>query len=319
MVSIAVLDDYQKCARALADWSGLERQGAVTFFADPIPPGELSATLAGYDIVVLNGERSPFGRDVIEALPGLRFVVWLRSLRASKVPSVVDMDLLHERGIPVSGTEGLGVSMTEVTWALILSAVKRIAVEDRALRAGHWQTGMPANLYGTTLGLAGLGVLGARMVPVARAFGMDIIAWSQNLTDERAAEAGVERVSKAELLGRSDVLSIHLVLSDRTVGTFGQAEFALMKPSAVLVNTSRGPIVEEQALIEALRNGQIGGAGLDVYWSEPLDAGHPLLALDNVVLSPHFGYVSDRSFRHVYSQIVEDIEAFLNGSPVRLM
>ncbi len=194
-----------------------------------------------------------------------------------------------------------------------------MTIEDRAIRDGRWQLDLPTNLAGATLGLAGLGHLGAAMVPPARAFGMEVIAWSENLTDEHAQALGVEKVSKAELLSRADVLSVHLVLSDRTRGLFGADDLALMKSTAVLVNTSRGPIVDEEALLHALRNKTIATAGLDVYDREPLPAGHPLTKLDNCILLPHFGYVNESALRDMYGQVVADIAAFLSGSPIRLL
>jgi phosphoglycerate dehydrogenase-like enzyme len=219
----------------------------------------------------------------------------------------------------VSGTQGGGASTIEVTWALILSVLKRVTIEDRAMREGSWQLALPADLYDTTLGLAGLGRLGSAMVPVAKAFDMEVIAWSQHLTEERAKQVGARLVSKEELLSQSDVLSIHLVLSDRTRGLFGAADLALMKPTAVLVNTSRGPIVDEAALVDALTSRQIAAAGLDVFDREPIPPDHPLLSLENTVLTPHLGYVTERGFRAMYGQAVEDIAAFLQGKPVRVI
>jgi phosphoglycerate dehydrogenase-like enzyme len=207
----------------------------------------------------------------------------------------------------------------EVAWALILAICKRVTIEDRAMRAGRWQDDLPRNLAGATLGLAGLGNLGGAMVGPARAFGMDVIAWSENLTPQRAASLQVRNVSIGDLLGGADFLSIHLMLSDRTRGLLGAAELAQMKPSAALINTSRGPIVDERALIAALREGTIAAAGLDVYDREPLPPGHELTTLDNVVLLPHLGYVSEETLRHMYSQAVEDISAFLAGSPIRVL
>jgi phosphoglycerate dehydrogenase-like enzyme len=238
----------------------------------------------------------------------------------------VDVAYLRERGVTVCGTGGTGSagapgvpSTAEVAWALILAVCKRVTVEDRAIRSGHWQLGVPVNLAGATLGLAGLGNLGAAMVGPARAFGMDVTAWSQNLTEERAAAVGVRRVSKAELLSGADVLSIHMVLSDRTRGLFQAADLAQMKSTAVVINTSRGPIIDQRALIDALRNQTIAGAGLDVYDQEPLPAAHELTALDNVVLLPHLGYVSEAGLRNMYGQAVEDIAAFLAGAPIRMV
>jgi phosphoglycerate dehydrogenase-like enzyme len=216
------------------------------------------------------------------------------------------------------GSQTGGVPSTvEVAWALIFATFKRVTIEDRALRAGVWQLDLPRNLAGATLGLAGLGRLGGAMVAPARAFGMDVIAWSENLTAERAAELAVDKVSKDELLERCDVLSIHLVLSDRTRGLFGAGDLALMKSSAVLINTSRGPIVDEKALIDALRSRSIAAAGLDVYDREPLPADHELLRLENAVLLPHLGYVSEDTLRAMYADAVEDIAAFMSGAPIR--
>jgi phosphoglycerate dehydrogenase-like enzyme len=270
-------------------------------------------------VLVLMRERTAFPRSVLEALPNLRLLVTTGMRNAS-----VDVGYLRERGVTVCGTGGTagpgapGVPSTaEVAWALILAVCKRVTIEDRAIRSGHWQLGVPVNLAGATLGLAGLGHLGAAMVGPARAFGMEVTAWSQNLTGERAAAAGARRVSKAELLAGADVLSIHLVLSERTRGLFQAADLAAMKSTAVIVNTSRGPIIDQGALIDALRNRRIAGAGLDVYDQEPLPADHELAALDNVVLLPHLGYVSEPGLRSMYRQAVEDIAAFLAGAPIR--
>jgi phosphoglycerate dehydrogenase-like enzyme len=316
-----VLDDYQRVASGFADWASLGPDVHVAFFHEVIGQDALPATLAGFDVLVLMRERTAFGRSVLERLPALRLLVTTGMRNAS-----VDVRYLNERGVLVCGTGGSaggpvpGVPSTaEVAWALILAACKRVVIEDRAIRAGQWQLGLPANLAGATLGLAGLGHLGAAMVGPARAFGMDVIAWSRNLTDERAAAVGVRRVGKSELLSASDVVSIHLVLSDRTRGLFQVADLALMKPTAVLINTSRGPIVDEHALVTALRDGTIAGAGLDVYDTEPLPAGHPLTTLPNVVLLPHLGYVSEPGLRQMYRQAVEDIAAFLAGSPIRII
>ncbi len=314
-----MLDDYQRGASGFADWASLGPGVDVVFFHEVISQDALAGTLADFDVLVLMRERTAFRRPVLERLPKLRLLVTTGMRNAS-----VDVGYLNQRGVVVSGTGGTGggpapgvPGTAEVAWALILAVCKRVVIEDRAIRDDRWQLGLPSNLAGATLGLAGLGNLGASMVGPARAFGMDVIAWSQNLTDERAASVGVRRVGKHELLGASDVLSIHLVLSDRTRGLFGAGELALMKPTAILVNTSRGPILDEHALVTALRDGTIAGAGLDVYHTEPLPAGHELTALPNVVLLPHLGYVSEPGFRHMYGQVVEDIAAFLAGSPVR--
>lgn len=316
----AVLDDYQGRAHEFADWGSLDGDVEVAFFGDPIPRDELADTLAGFEVLVLMRERTAFPREVLERLPKLQLVVTTGMRNAS-----LDVDHLRERGVTVSGTGMSGsserglASTIEVAWALILALAKRVVLEDRALRAGHWQLNLPTNLAGATLGLAGLGRLGGAMVAPARVFGMDVIAWSEHLTDERAAEFAVRRVSKDQLLEQSDVLSIHLVLSDRTRGLFGAAELALMKPTAALINTSRGPIVDERALVEALRSGTIAAAGLDVYDREPLPADSELLSLENTVLLPHFGYVSEQAMRSMYADVVADIAAFVAGAPIRML
>jgi phosphoglycerate dehydrogenase-like enzyme len=316
---VAVLDDYQRRADGYADWASLGPDVAVSFFHEPIGADALAATLADFEVLVLMRERTAMPREVLAALPKLRLLVTTGMRNAS-----VDTGYLAERGVIVCGTgappgpAAPGVPSTvEVAWALILAVCKRVTVEDRAIRDGRWQAGLPVNLAGATLGLAGLGRLGGAMIGPARAFGMDVIAWSENLTAERAASLGARRVTKAQLLSGSDVLSIHLVLSDRTRGLLGAGDLAQMKPAAVLINTSRGPIVDEEALISALRSRAIAGAGLDVYDREPLPAGHELTRLDNVVLLPHLGYVSAAGFRQMYAQVVEDIAAYLAGSPIR--
>jgi phosphoglycerate dehydrogenase-like enzyme len=318
---VAVLDDYQRRAQGFADWASLGPDVQVVFFHEGIAQHALAETLTDFDVLVLMRERTAFHRAVLQCLPRLKLLVTTGTWNAS-----VDDGYLREAGVTYCGTgrpDGgptPGVPSTvEVAWALILAVCKRVAIEDRAIRAGHWQLDLPANLAGSTLGLAGLGHLATAMVGPARAFGMDVVAWSQNLTDERAAAAGVRRVSKAELLSGADVLSVHLVLSDRTRGLFQAADLALMKPAAVLINTSRGPIVDERALVDALRRNVIAGAGLDVYDAEPLPSGHPLTTLDNVVLLPHLGYVSESGFRNMYGQVVADIAAFLAGAPIRVI
>ena len=321
MLRTAVLDDYQRRAHEFADWDSLGDGVRVTYLHEPIDASALAQTLAEFEVLVLMRERTAFPREVLEQLPKLRLLVTTGMGNAS-----VDVDYLLGRGVVVSGTGGVGgprragvPSTTEVAWALIFALFKRVTIEDRALRAGKWQLDLPGILAGATLGLAGLGRLGGSMVAPARAFGLAVVAWSQNLTEERAAGLGVERVSKRELLERSDVLSIHLVLSDRTRGLFGASELASMKPGAVLVNTSRGPIVDERALIEALRSQTIAGAGLDVFDREPLPAGHELTTLENTVLLPHLGYVSEPALRAMYADAVQDIAAFAAGEPIRLL
>jgi phosphoglycerate dehydrogenase-like enzyme len=319
MIKVAVLDDYQGRAREFADWRSLGEDVDVTFFRQTIDPVALASTLADFQVLVLMRERTAFPRSVLEQLDHLQLLVTTGMGNAA-----VDIAYLRQHGIMVSGTGmaggGSGVPSTvEVAWALIFATCKRVTIEDRAIRSGLWQVGLPINLAGATLGLAGLGRLGGAMVVPGRVFGMDVIAWSENLTAERAAELGVRKVSKTELLSSSDVLSIHLVLSDRTRGLFQAEDLARMKPGAVLVNTSRGPIVDERALIGALRDGTIGAAGLDVFDLEPLPPGHELVGLENVVLLPHLGYVSEPGLRVMYGQVVEDIDAFSRGEPIRIV
>ena len=321
---VAVLDDYHRIAHTLADWGSLGAE--VDFFDRPIAAAQLPAVLAGYDTLVLMRERTAFPREVLERMTDLQLLVTTGMRNAS-----VDIAYLQSRGVRVCGTgiPGYGdtaiepppgvPSTIEVAWALIFALFKRVTYEDRALRQGVWQQGLPANLAGATLGLAGLGRLGALMVAPAKAFGMEVIAWSQNLTPERAQQAGARAVSKEELFAGSDVISVHLVLSDRSLGLIGQPELAQMKSSAFLVNTSRGPIVQQQALIQALRDRQIAGAGLDVFDVEPLPHDHPLLALENTVLTPHLGYVSVEGLAEMYKQVVEDLAAYLTGEPIRVI
>jgi phosphoglycerate dehydrogenase-like enzyme len=291
----------------------------VEFFSEAIAQDELPARLGGFDILVLMRERTRLRSDVLSQLPGLTLVITTGMRNAS-----LDVNHLRKRGVTVCGTDGTAAprqagvpSTAEVAWALILAVAKRVTQEDRAIRSGRWQLDLPTNLAGATLGLAGLGNLGASMVAPARAFGMQVVAWSQNLSDQRAAEVGVRRVSKDDLLAAADFLSVHLVLSERTRGLIGGAELIQMKPTAALINTSRGPIVDEAALVAALRVGVIAAAGLDVYEREPLPPGHPLTTLPNVVLLPHLGYVSEGGLRHMYGQVVEAIAAFLAGAPIR--
>ncbi len=321
---IAVLDDYHRIAHTLADWGSLGVE--VDFFDRPIARERLPEVLSGYDTLVLMRERTAFPQEVLEQLPDLQVVVTTGMRNAS-----LDVGYLKQREVRVLGTgiPGYGPvseapqpgvpSTIELAWALIFALVKRVPQEDRAMRRGVWQEGMPTNLRGATLGLAGLGRLGAQMVAPAQAFGMEVIAWSQNLTPERADECGVRHVSREQLLAESDVLSIHLVLSDRTRGLFGAAELEQMRPSAFLINTSRGPIVVEHALVAALQERRIAGAGLDVYDVEPLPAEHALLNLDNVVLTPHLGYVSREGLAEMYEQVVEDLAAYLRGDPIRVI
>jgi phosphoglycerate dehydrogenase-like enzyme len=315
MTTVAVLDDYQGVAAGLADWGSLPDGTDVTFFSDHLDDEDaLVDRLESYDVLVLMRERTPLRRPLIPRLPRLRLVVTTGMRNAS-----IDLDAAREHGVVVCGTPGGTPGTVELAWALILAVVRHLRAEDARMRAGGWQHTLGTDLGGAVLGLLGLGRLGRAMVPVARAFGMDVIAWSQNLTDETAAEGGTVRVDKDELFARSDVLSVHLVLSDRTRGLVGAAELGLMKPTAFLVNTSRGPIVDEAALVEALRTGRIAGAGLDVYDQEPLPAGHPLLSAPNTVLTPHIGFVTRGTYGAWYPEAVDAIAAYLSGAPVHVL
>ncbi|MTD59260.1 D-2-hydroxyacid dehydrogenase family protein [Amycolatopsis pithecellobii] len=312
-MKIAILDDYQHVALDLADWAslGAEIEVFTTHIADP---DELVNRLAGADVVVAMRERTRFPADVLARLTDLRLLVSTGQRNAA-----IDLKAAERHGIVVCGTGYVSHPTAEHTWALILAAARHLDVELPAMRQGGWQSTVGLPLHGRTLGLLGLGRLGSRVAKVGQAFGMETIAWSQNLTAERAAEHAVTAVSKEELFARSDVLSVHLILSKRTRGLVGAGELALMKPGALLVNTSRGAILDEAALVDALRRKEIGGAALDVFDVEPLPADHPLRTLDNAVLTPHLGYVTRDVYEIFFRDAVEDIAAYQAGQPVRVM
>ncbi|MGO8867233.1 MAG: D-2-hydroxyacid dehydrogenase family protein [Alphaproteobacteria bacterium] len=311
----AILDDYQGVALASADWASLKPAVEATVFRDTrADVDEVAKRLADFEIVVAMRERTPFPKALLERLPKLRLLVTTGKRNAS-----IDLKAAAAKGIVVCGTDMLPYPTAELTWGLILSLVRNIPREERNMRTGGWQTTVGVGLKGKTLGVFGLGNLGSQVARIGKAFGMEAIAWSQNLTAERAASVGAALVSKEELFRRADVVTIHLVLSERTRGAVAAAELALMKPSAYLVNTSRGPIVDTAALIAALERRRLAGAALDVYDSEPLPADHPLRKLDNVVLTPHLGYVTAENYRQAYGDAVEDIRAFLDGKPVRVL
>jgi phosphoglycerate dehydrogenase-like enzyme len=311
---IAVLDDYQRASERFADWSLVDPPPDVTVLSSPLPDDALVRTLHDVDVVVAMRERTAFPRPVLAQLPNLRLLV-----TTGMVNAAVDLDAAADLGVAVAGTGGLVAPTTELTWALILAVLRHVPVEDAAVRSGRWQHTVGGDLAGRTLGLVGLGRQGAGVARVAKAFDMEVVAWSRNLTDERASAHGVERVELAELLARADVVSVHLVLSDRTRHLLGRAELQQMKPGAVLVNTSRGPIVDEAALVEALERGWIAGAGLDVFDLEPLPADHPLTTVRNTVLTPHLGYVTEAMYEVFYREVVEDVVAWSSGRPVRLL
>ena len=315
MHRIAVLDDYQDVSASYADWSRLAEPVEVVEFSDHVDDHEaLVRRLQPFDIVVAMRERTPFPGSLLERLPKLRLLV----TTGARNPSI-DVPAANRLGVTVCGTGAHPPGTAELTWALILAVARNVVQEDASVRAGGWQQTVGTDLAGGTLGVVGLGRLGERVARIGRAFEMDVVAWSQNLTDERAAEVGVRRVEKDELLATADVVTVHLQLSDRTRGLLGRAELTRMKPTAILVNTSRGPIVDEQALVEALRGGAIRGAGLDVFDQEPLPRHHPLRELRRAVLTPHLGYVTEKTYEIFYRDAVEDVAAFLAGQPTRVI
>lgn len=312
---IAILDDYQNAALAAADWNSLGPDAEIEVFNDYIEGEDaVAGALKGFDVVVGMRERTPFPKSLIEKLPDLKLLITTGMRNLS-----FDMDAARERGVVVSGTAMLGYPAAEHALALIFALFKKIPIEHNTMHEGGWQGAVAEGMNGKTLGILGLGKLGAQVAKVALVLGMDVIAWSQNLTEERCAEIGVKHVSKDALFAESDLISIHLVLSDRTKALIGTPELTLMKSSAYLVNTSRGPIVDEAALVEALANNTIAGAGIDVYDTEPLPRDHPLRGLDNAVLTGHTGYVVKELYALAYGEALEDIKAWLAGEPVRVL
>ncbi|WP_416981328.1 D-2-hydroxyacid dehydrogenase family protein [Streptomyces sp. T028] len=311
----AVLDDYQGAALTLADWSVLDGKVDVRTLREHLTDRDkLAAELADCEVVVAMRERTPFDADLLHRLPRLRLLVTTGMRNAS-----IDLAAAAAQAVTVCGTASSPTPPVELTWALLLGLARHIAAENRALReGGPWQSTVGQDLAGRTLGLLGLGRIGTRVARVATAFGMEVLAWSENLTPERAADAGARlAASKEDLLSRSDFVSLHLVLSDRTRGLLGEPELRAMRPHAYLVNTSRAALVDRPALLHALREGWIAGAGLDVFDTEPLPADDPLRSLPNVLATPHLGYVSEQNYRTFYAQAVEDIAAFLAGTPTR--
>ena len=314
-MKLAVLDDHQNVALEVADWTRIEPAVDISVFNTHLGDVDsIARALDGFDIVVAMRERTPFPRQLLERLPKLSLLVTtgMRNL-------AIDTAAARELGIDVCGTPMLGYPAAEHTWALILALVKQVSAEDSIMHEGGWQQGLSTGLRNNTLGIIGLGKLGAQVAAVGLAFGMKVLAWSANLTSEHCAEHGVIRVELKDLLASSDIVTIHQVLSDRTRGLIGADEFARMKSTAYLVNTARGPIVQESALIAALQNGTIAGAGLDVYDSEPLSPDHPLRSLNNAVLTGHTGYVMRENYVKGYSGEVENVLAWLNRKPIRLL
>jgi len=315
-VKVAVLDDYQRVALSHPYWATLPADVSVVPFHDHVPAADLPALLEPFDVVVAMRERTALPGSLLAGLPRLKLIV-----TAGMANAAIDLAAARARGITVCGTASASTSTVELTWALLLALVRGVPAADASLRNGKWQTdSLPgADLAESTLGVIGLGRLGSKVAAVARAFGMRVIAWSENLTAERAAECDAELVTRDVLLSTSDIVTVHVRLSDRTRGLMGAAELAAMKPTAYLVNTSRGPIVDERALIDALNEGRIAGAGLDVYDLEPLPAGHPLLSTPNTVLTPHLGYATLGTLDLFFREIVADIAAFHAGEPIRVI
>ena len=315
MMRLAILDDYQGAALAMADWGRLGPGIEIQTFRDTIASEDAVAErLRDFEIAVAMRERTTFRKSLLERLPKLRLLVTTGMVNAS-----IDVKAAAERGIVVSGTSALPHPTAELTWGLILALARSIPCEDAGMHKGGWQTTIGVGLYGNVLGILGLGRLGSQVAAIGKAFHMEVIAWSENLTTERANSLGVERVDKKELFSRADFLTIHTVLSKRTQGLVGPDDLAAMKLTAYLINTSRGPIVNEQALIASLTSGKIAGAALDVYDQEPLPTGHPLRRLENVVLTPHIGYVTAENYRVFYGEAVENVRAFLEGNPIRVL
>ena len=307
-IRVAVLDDYQDVALSLADWSVLDARATVTVFNDHLADSAaVIERLQPFDVVCVMRERTPMTRTIIEHLPNLRLIASTALRNAS-----IDLKAAEERGIQVVHTGYTSAPTIELTWALILAGARHLVAENASLRGGGWQRFIGDDMAGQTLGVLGLGNIGSAVAQIGTLFGMNVIAWSQNLTAERAAAANVELVSKEELFKRADVVSVHVVLSDRTRGLVGAAELAIMKPTARLVNTSRGPIVVEADLIAALKAQKIAGAAIDVFDQEPLPLDHPFRTLGNVLATPHIGYVSRGLYTRFYQDTVENIRRWLD-------
>ena len=316
MAAIAILDDYQNVALRMADWSRLQKDHRVVVFTTRLPDVDAAArALAEFDVIGIMRERTPFSSALFEKLPKLRMLVTTGKRNAS-----IDMEAAKARNVTVCSTGGAGRATAELAFALMLGLARHLREDFNAIRpGGGWQTTLGFDLEGKTLGILGLGNLGAKVGKIGTAFGMKIIAWSENLTDERARERGAERVSKDELFNRSDIVTIHSVLSPRSRGLVGAREFALMKPTALLINTSRGPIVDEAALLAALREKNIAGFGADTFDVEPLPADHPLRSEPRALLTPHLGYVTEETYRDFYSGMVQAIEAWVAGKPINVL
>jgi phosphoglycerate dehydrogenase-like enzyme len=314
-VQIAVIDDWQNVASDVVDWSVLDAIGQVSFLHDyPADTATMIERLQGFEVICLMRERSTIDQALLQGLPKLKLLVTGGMRNAA-----VDIPAAKALGIQVCGTDSYKQAAPELTWALIMASTRNLLAEANSLRAGDWQQDLGGDLHGKTLGILGLGSIGQRIAQFGKVFGMRVIAWSENLTPERAAESGATWVSKRELFEQADIVSIHLVLSDRSRGLVDAQALAWMKPTARLVNTARGPIVDEAALIDALANGRLAGAALDVFEQEPLPLDHPFRRLPNVLATPHVGYVSEHNYRQFYAQMIEDIQAWADGSPIRVL
>jgi len=316
MHRVAILDDYQNVALKLADWQSLEHKIDITVFDKPfVSSDEAIYALKEFEIVCAMRERTPFPREVLSALPKLKLL-----LTSGMRNAAFDMDAAKERGITVCGTGGFGNATAGLTIGLMLELTRHIGLENARMHAGEpWQITMGEDIEGKTLGVVGLGKLGTKVAAIAKTLGMNVIAWSQNLTPEACAAAGVSYATKEDLFATADIITIHLLLSRRSRGLIAAADLARMKPTSYLINTARGPIVDEAALLDVLQKRKIAGAGLDTFGQEPLPVDHPLRRLDNVVLTPHLGYVTAENYRRYYGDMVEDIAAWLKGAPVRVM
>lgn len=315
-VGVVVLDDYQDVALSVADWSPVRERAELEVLHEHLG-GEDAVVerLADVQVVVAMRERTPFPRSVLERLPNLRLLVTTGMRNAA-----IDLDAARDVGVTVCGTGGGAFEAAEHAWALLMAAARRLDVEVQNVRDGGWMSTLGTSLQGRTLGVVGLGRLGGRVAEYGLAFGMDVVAWSRNLTDERCAAVGVRRAASLDdLLAASDFVSLHLVLGDRSRGLIGKHELGLMKPTAWLVNTSRGPLCDEGALLDAVRGGVIAGAALDVFDQEPLPADHPLRTEPNVIATPHVGYVTAEAYVQRYTEAVEDVVGFLDGSPLRVL
>ena len=312
----AILDDYQNVSQKVVDWSPVAKDVNFKVFTEALGgPEKVIAALKDCAVVCLMRERTLFGKNVIDALPNLKLIVTSGMRNAA-----IDMAAAAARGIPVCGTESLGPPTAELTFGLMLELARKIGIENARLKNGaKWQSTLGIDLYGKTLGIIGLGKLGTRVARVANALDMKVIAWSQNLTAEKAKEAGATLVSKDDLFRQSDFITVHVQLSARTKGLVGAAELALMKPSAFFINTSRGPVADEKAIEAALKAKKIAGAAIDVYNEEPVPIEHPFRYLDNIVITPHLGYVTAENYKRFYGQMVENVRAWLDGKPVRVI